>query len=163
MSEADAERTSAVDALRDLNFAVQAFREAVADHFGLGVRETQAAAHLVTHGQLGAGDLSRLLDLTPSTITHLLGRIDRAGLAIVTTDPDDHRRSLVRPTDRARDMVADIRTRLDSCFDGFDAHAISPAVVLQVIDVLTDGLRDARTSLRATSTASTPRSDAPSV
>ncbi len=78
MQPAGPERVEAVDALRDLNFTVQAFREAVADHYGLGVREAQAAAHLVTHGQLTAGELGRLVDLTPSTVTHLLGRVQRA-------------------------------------------------------------------------------------
>ena len=48
---------------------------------------------------VSAGDLARILELHPSTMTGILQRLEERELLTRTTDPDDGRRFLFRLTD----------------------------------------------------------------
>lgn len=87
-----------VGAIRALNLAGERFRQAVADHFDVGLSETSAMQVLSAGGPLSPGQLADLVGLTPSTVTALLDRLERADLAARTPHSSDRRKTVVSVT-----------------------------------------------------------------
>ncbi|WP_375490452.1 MarR family winged helix-turn-helix transcriptional regulator [uncultured Jatrophihabitans sp.] len=101
-------RSVAAAAVRDLILSGEAFRAAVATAMGTGVRETEAISYLRVRGSLSQLDLARELHLSPASVTALVDRLERQGLAQRSTSPADRRVTLVGLTDQAVDAAARI-------------------------------------------------------
>ena len=97
----------AVRNLRRLILAAEHYRQAVSDAIGLGTTESQAVSVLALHGERGQSELARDLQLTSSASTALVDRLERQGVAERTRHPHDRRRTIVRLTDRGRQIAAE--------------------------------------------------------
>jgi DNA-binding MarR family transcriptional regulator len=71
---------------------------------GLGTTESQALSFLALHGERGQSELARDLQLTSSASTALVDRLERQGVAERTRHPRDRRRTIVRLTERGRQI-----------------------------------------------------------
>lgn len=98
---------AAIRGLRSLILAGERYRQALSDHLGLGVTETQAVSYLTIHGERGQNELAADLGLSSSTSTALVDRMEQQGVAERHPHPHDRRRTLVRLTDRGR-AVAEV-------------------------------------------------------
>jgi DNA-binding MarR family transcriptional regulator len=56
---------------------------------------------------ISAGQLASLLRVHPSTLTGILERLEQQGLIIRRSDPNDHRRALLRLSDKGTELDAD--------------------------------------------------------
>ena len=90
---------AAVQALRAVVQATQTFRRHFADNHDLTITDTMAMSHLVAAGPSSAGELASRTGLAPSSITSLLDRLERVGLAARTTPPGNRRAVEVTLTD----------------------------------------------------------------
>jgi DNA-binding MarR family transcriptional regulator len=90
---------------QEFSAAVVFFHEAVGRRLGLTPADHRALTLIRLHGPLTATALSRLTGLTPGAVTGLVDRLERAGLARRTTDPDDRRRTAISATE---DLPADV-------------------------------------------------------
>ncbi|WP_186526272.1 MarR family winged helix-turn-helix transcriptional regulator [Leekyejoonella antrihumi] len=95
----------AVGALRALIVSGEQFRQAIADHFGVGVTETVALSHLRVHGALTSGELAELAGLTSSTVTALVDRLEGFGLADRSAHPTDRRKIVIALTPSGKDQL----------------------------------------------------------
>lgn len=89
---------------------------------------------------LTVGELGARVHLDSGTLTPLLKRMEQAGLVTRTRDPQDERRVLVAPTQRALDLraqVADVPARL---VDGLDMTPEEARVLRGLLDRLLTGL-----------------------
>jgi DNA-binding MarR family transcriptional regulator len=82
---------------RLLNLAMTGLSSAAAARFGLQAIDQQCIGLLHQAGGMTVGRLARLAGLTPSSITGVVDRLERAGLARRESDPKDRRRVLVVP------------------------------------------------------------------
>ncbi|GAA0240863.1 MarR family transcriptional regulator [Saccharothrix mutabilis subsp. mutabilis] len=81
---------------RELSTAVVAFHEAVGARLGVSAVDQRAHALLAKHGPMTAGDLAKLINLTPGAVTGVVDRLEDAGLARRDPDPQDRRRVVVQ-------------------------------------------------------------------
>jgi len=93
---------------------------------GLRTTESQALSFLALHGERGQSELARDLQLTSSASTALVDRLERQGVAERTRHPRDRRRTIVRLTERGR-QIADESQR---CL----AHALQLLGPDQLVD-----------------------------
>ncbi|MCW2524989.1 MAG: MarR family transcriptional regulator [Frankiales bacterium] len=98
--------TRAVTGIRNLILAGEELRSAMAAHFGITESETEVLSYLSIEDGLTAGELAERLRLTPSTITAVLDRMDRAGLADRSPHPTDRRRIVITLTPRGSEALA---------------------------------------------------------
>lgn len=96
----------AVDALRALVLTVYSFRQGMAAALGVAVSDTFALSHLAVAHSLTAGELAQRAGLAPSSVTAMLDRLERAGLARRTVLPEDRRSQQITLTDRGRRVLA---------------------------------------------------------
>ena len=82
---------------RLLNLAMTGLSSAAAARLGLQAIDQQCIGLLHLAGPMTVGQLARLAGLTPSSITGVVDRLERAGLARRESDPQDRRRVLVMP------------------------------------------------------------------
>jgi DNA-binding MarR family transcriptional regulator len=98
-----------IDLLRSFTLEVDRFVEVFAAEHGLHRTDLNAVAHLarasLENRALTAGELSRLLSLSPSATTTLLDRLENAGHVERGHDPVDRRRVLVRIRPSAHDVA----------------------------------------------------------
>jgi DNA-binding MarR family transcriptional regulator len=98
-----------IELLRSFTIEVDRFVEVFAAEHGLHRTDLNAVAHLArASGEdrpLTAGELSRLLSLSPSATTTLLDRLENAGHIERSHDPVDRRRVLVRIRPTAHDVA----------------------------------------------------------
>jgi DNA-binding MarR family transcriptional regulator len=78
---------------------------------GLTISQLSALAAIETHGPVTLGDLARLEQVQPPTITSLVGKLEAAGLVVRIIDPDDRRIHRVHVTPAGRKWLARHRTR----------------------------------------------------
>jgi DNA-binding MarR family transcriptional regulator len=69
-------------------------------------------SYLSMDGPSSPRKLADQVGLTPSTMTALLDRLERAGLAIRHPHPTDRRKSLITITDGGQDALAQVRAWL---------------------------------------------------
>jgi DNA-binding MarR family transcriptional regulator len=81
--------------------ATARFDQAVGDALGVGRTEMRCLDFLERVGPASAGQLAAETGLTTGAITAVLDRLERAGLARRTPDPNDRRRVVVEPTEKA--------------------------------------------------------------
>jgi DNA-binding MarR family transcriptional regulator len=101
----DDDLSDAVRNLRRLILAAEHYRQSVSLAIGLGTTESQALSSLALHGERGQSDLARDLQLTSSASTALVDRLERQGVAERTRHPRDRRRTIVRLTERGRQIA----------------------------------------------------------
>ena len=96
----------AVDAMRALVLTAYSFRQGLAAALGVAVSDTFALSHLAIATSLTAGELAQRAGLAPSSVTAMLDRLERAGLAQRTVLPEDRRSQQITLTDRGRRVLA---------------------------------------------------------
>lgn len=111
---------AALLALRRYVAAVTRFRHAVADRFGVGVTEVVAMVHLAEPEDVNPRELAARLDITPSSVTALLDRLEAAGLARRRPHPTDRRKTRVAVTDQGAAMLDEMRTWLRASLASVD-------------------------------------------
>jgi DNA-binding MarR family transcriptional regulator len=75
---------------------------------GIGRTDGLCLDLLEQRGQMSAGELARATGLTTGAITGVVDRLERAGYAQRVPDPNDRRRVLIEPTQRAHDAAVDL-------------------------------------------------------
>jgi DNA-binding MarR family transcriptional regulator len=95
----------ATDGLRELILAAEHYRQVVSNDLGLGVSDSQAVSYLFVRGPMGQGELGALLALNTSTMTSLVDRLERSGIAERLDHPTDRRRLIVQLTKSGREIV----------------------------------------------------------
>ena len=99
--------------LRQFTGLSAAFFRAAAARLGMTVTDLQVIDTLESVGPLTAGQLSDLTGLTTGAITGMLNRLEKSGLILKGSDPDDARRVLVRLAPGAASL-RDVNATLDS-------------------------------------------------
>lgn len=135
----DAQLAEAVRSLRSVILAGEHYRLAVATHLGISVNESQAISYLFAEGSMGQTELAQRMNLTTSTVTGLLDRLERRGLTVRVPDPFDRRRSSVELSDQGRGELAEVKTWMTHAFDGFEAGDLSRLAA--DLRTLAEGLR----------------------
>jgi DNA-binding MarR family transcriptional regulator len=97
--------SKATNGLRELILAAEHYRQVVSADLGLGVSDSQAVSYLFLRGPLGQSELGALLDLNTSSMTSLVDRLERNGIAERLDHPTDRRRLIVQLTDSGRATV----------------------------------------------------------
>ncbi|HTZ45300.1 MAG TPA: MarR family transcriptional regulator [Jatrophihabitans sp.] len=106
VSEQSDPTAEAVLALRALVLAAHGFRQELANALDVTVSDTLALSHLALAGTLSAGELARRSGLAPSSVTAMLDRLERAGLARRAVRPGNRRAHDVTLTERGAGAVA---------------------------------------------------------
>jgi DNA-binding MarR family transcriptional regulator len=83
-------------AIRSIILAAERLRQNQAATHDVGVSELLALGHLYYDGELTPGDLGARLGLSSGTMTALVDRLESAGYAARTPNPDDRRSQFVR-------------------------------------------------------------------
>jgi MarR family transcriptional regulator for hemolysin len=78
---------------------------------GITHRQVQILGALAVHGEASQNELAEMLRIEPSGVVRLLDRMERSGWITRTSDPDDRRRKIVRPTDKVGPVWQQIKTR----------------------------------------------------
>jgi DNA-binding MarR family transcriptional regulator len=73
------------------------FHNAVAERLGLNVTDHKCLDHILRHGNLTAGHLSKATGLTTGAITGVIDRLETAGYVRREPDPHDRRKVIVVP------------------------------------------------------------------
>ncbi len=92
-------RASVGEQMRALQSAVGEFDEAVAHRLGINRTDLHCLDVLMQAGGASPGQLADRLGLTTGSVTALVDRLERAGFVTRAPDPNDRRRSVVRPTE----------------------------------------------------------------
>ncbi|MGX7678337.1 MarR family winged helix-turn-helix transcriptional regulator [Jatrophihabitans sp. DSM 45814] len=134
------ELKKATDGLRELILAAEHYRHVVADDLGVGTTESQAVSYLFVRGPMGQGELGALLALNTSSMTALVDRLERSGIAERQPHPSDRRRFIIRLTASGRQRVTRTSDWLSNAF-----KSIPPARLAEVtasLHTITDDLRN---------------------
>lgn len=102
-------RDVALDGLREILLAVEHSRHVIAGRFDLNVSDMSALSYLRSRGGLGQTDLARYLEISTSSVTTLIDRLEARGLAARNPHPNDRRRTVVIVTDVGEKIVNEIR------------------------------------------------------
>ncbi|MEU1734499.1 MarR family transcriptional regulator [Streptosporangium sp. NPDC020145] len=94
--------------LRRLQQSFDAFDEAAAARLRLNRTDLRCLDVVLAEGPVPAGVLSLALKLSPAATTTVIDRLERAGMVVRSTDPENRRRVLVSATDAARSAEAEI-------------------------------------------------------
>ncbi|MEO3937812.1 MarR family winged helix-turn-helix transcriptional regulator [Dermatophilaceae bacterium Soc4.6] len=105
----DEQRLTTVRALRELILAGEHYRLAVAVHLGVTVNESQVFSYLFVNGPMGQTDLARAMNLTTSTLTAMIDRLEARGYTERRSDPSDRRRSIVALSETGEHELAGVR------------------------------------------------------
>lgn len=117
--------------LAAVNMAGNAYRSAVAKHYGLDVVGSHAVTYLDAHGPMPQARLAQLMGLTSGGVTGVVDRLERAEVARRATDPEDRRRHRVELTEHAAELIVESREGLVGVFAD-----IEPTVLTTLAEVL---------------------------
>jgi DNA-binding MarR family transcriptional regulator len=108
--------TSALDVAAHLRLAVTRTARRLRQEAGGGLSPSlnAALATIERHGPLTPSELAARERIQRPTATGILARLEEAGLAQRTGDPEDRRSSLVSVTPEGRVLLAELRTRKDA-------------------------------------------------
>jgi DNA-binding MarR family transcriptional regulator len=87
-----------VEKFRELSIETIMFHQAVADVLGLHITDHKCLDLIHRFGAMPAGRLGELTGLTTGAVTGIIDRLEEAGYARRTNDPNDRRRTIVEPT-----------------------------------------------------------------
>jgi DNA-binding MarR family transcriptional regulator len=121
--------------LRALVVATDGYRRSVAEALGIRVSETAALGELLHRGPLTPSALVDRLGLTSPSVTSLLDRLEKAGLAERRRHPTDRRSVLVALTDEGADAI---RPTFEMFVDDIGAAVLiaAPEHVVELADAL---------------------------
>lgn len=108
--------------MRALAAALDQHSQAVAERTGISRAELRCLELVSIHPGVTAGDLARLMHVTPSVVTASTERLVQLGHLRRNPDPRDRRRVILGATDRAksttRRVYGGLGPRLASVLDG---------------------------------------------
>ena len=131
-------------ALRALQNAVADARAELAGRLAMHPTDLAAMEHVAAaDGALGPGELAERLGISPSAVTELVDRLERAGHLDRARDPADRRRVRLQPTPSALDQVLRELGALLSALDAVAGRftADERRVVLRFLDEATAAYR----------------------
>lgn len=100
-------------AVRAVVLAVENFRvRAARSTLGVGPSELTALAHLFTAGTSTPTELATRLHITTASVTELMERLSRAGLAQRSPHPHDRRKVVLSLTDAGTEKVGELFSRV---------------------------------------------------
>jgi len=137
-------------ALRQVLVANRDAQQALAAHLGLGGNDLSAMEHLLAAPDgLGPADLAERLGIRSASATVLVDRLEQAGHVTRSAHASDRRRTVVTPTDHARDEVIRALVPLIAAVDAA-ADGLTPdeqATVTRFLSKAADNLRQAAADL----------------
>jgi DNA-binding MarR family transcriptional regulator len=101
-----------VDETRAGQRATELVDQAVCELMGVNRTDGRCVDILEQRGRISAGQLAAEARLTSGAITAVIDRLERAGYARRVADPDDRRRVLVEPTEKAHKDSEELMGRL---------------------------------------------------
>ena len=101
-----------VDEVRSGQRATDLVDDAACRLMGINRTDGRCLDVLEQRGQISAGELAAEARLTTGAVTAVIDRLERAGYARRVADPDDRRRVLVEPTERARASSEELMGRM---------------------------------------------------
>jgi len=125
-------------ALRALIVSGEQFRQAIADHFGIGVTESVAMSHLRVHDALTSRELAELTGLTSSTVTALVDRLEATGLASRSAHPTDRRKIVITLTSGGIEQLDRTEEWLAEALEG--PIGVDPATITTLLTELAAAL-----------------------
>jgi|SRR5215213_8766764 len=135
----EADRRETLEAIRAVMTAAEQYREALANHFGMGRTEAQAISQLAATGGLGQTELATRVGITTGASTALIDRLEAAGLAQRTAHPTDRRRTIVTLTERGQQLVEEGHRSLARLFDGLQDQNLG--LVAAALATIAENLR----------------------
>ena len=129
--------TATAEALRELILAGEHYRQATSGYLGLDTSQTQAVSYLYSRGEMGQSELGALLGYNTSSMTALVDRLERDGIATRVPHPTDRRRLTVRLTDEGRAAVRSTGRWFIGAFDHIEQAAL-PAVTAALTAIAED-------------------------
>jgi MarR family transcriptional regulator, lower aerobic nicotinate degradation pathway regulator len=112
-SFAGSKTLSAADGLAQLSFLVQGILEIRAREHGLSITQTRLLG-ILRDRRPTMNELARFLGLDKSSVTGLVNRAERRGLAVRVPSTADRRAVLVSLTDLGRSLASAIEARFDA-------------------------------------------------
>jgi DNA-binding MarR family transcriptional regulator len=137
----------AVQALRDVIVAGEHFRHRFAEYLGVGVTDAAAIGHLYSRGYLSLIELARHLDITPSSATAVMDRLESAGLATRRPSRLDRRVTTVCLSTRGHDAVTAGRGQFQAAFNATSRADLQ--FVADILATIATHVRDAADELLA--------------
>lgn len=92
-----------------LSRAIRRRFDELAREYGLTLPQWRVLRQLAKMDELSQATLATLTDTDPMTLSGILDRLEAKGLVQRVPDPGDSRAKLVRTTQKARDMVGEIK------------------------------------------------------
>ncbi len=121
--------------MAELQDAVQVLDESAASRLGLHLTDLRCVRRVVQEGPKSASQLADATGLTRAAISAVLDRLETAGVASRVADPDDRRRTLVKPTENGRQQIARIWGPIED--DGrHELEGYSAAELQVIVDFL---------------------------
>lgn len=106
----------ATDSLRELILAAEYYRQVASSGLALGISDSQAVSYLYARGEMGQSALGELLGYNTGTMTVLVDRLERSGMAERIPHPTDRRRLIVQLTPSGRRTVKRMSRSLGHAF-----------------------------------------------
>jgi DNA-binding MarR family transcriptional regulator len=125
----DPSLVEAVEALRELILAGDHYRQNMTLYLDLDMSQTQALSYLYSRGDMGQSELGALLGFNTSSMTALVDRLERAGIAERRPHPTDRRRSVVHLTDSGRAAIRTTGRWFVRAFDHVDPERLPELTV----------------------------------
>lgn len=100
--------------MADLQDAVQLLDESAAAQLGLNLTDLRCVRQIVQQCPQSPSELAYATGLTRAAISAALDRLERANVAQRVADPHDRRRTLVEPTESARQAIAQIWSPIET-------------------------------------------------
>jgi DNA-binding MarR family transcriptional regulator len=110
------ELDEATRSLRELILGAEYYRQVASNALGLGVSDSQAVSYLYARGSIGQTALGDLLGYNTGTMTVLVDRLERSGVAERIPHPTDRRRLIVQLTPAGREIVERASRTLGAAF-----------------------------------------------
>lgn len=146
------ELLQATNSLRELILAAEYYRQVASSALALGVSDSQAVSYLYARGPMGQTSLGDLLGYNTGTMTVLVDRLERSGMAERIPHPTDRRRAIVQLTESGRDIVDRAGRALSFAFEHVPPSDVA-AVTVALTSIAGD-LRERATPESVTGTAS---------
>jgi DNA-binding MarR family transcriptional regulator len=133
------ELTAATNSLRELILAAEHYRQTASTALELGTSESQAVSYLHVRGAMGQTALGELLGYNTGTMTALVDRLERRGIAERLKHPTDRRRLIVQLTDHGRNTIESTSGWLGHAFNNIAPDRIQDITV--ALATIADDLR----------------------
>jgi|SRR5436305_538962 len=101
-----------IDEIRGGQRATELVDDALSKLLGVNRTDGRCLDILEQRGRISAGQLAAEARLTSGAVTAVIDRLERDGYARRVADPDDRRRVLVEPTDKAYAITAELMGRM---------------------------------------------------